>query len=105
MDLDPIPKCISGMQLGKILKRLMADNDVNAAQVSRATGISSRTIHNWLSGQPPRDVRQLKKVADYFKVTLDQLVFGNESQRSALEEFKDEINAGIFEVILRRIKK
>lgn len=37
-------------------------------------------------------------------VGLDYLCFGIEQKESSLKDFKDEINAGIFEVLLRRVK-
>jgi hypothetical protein len=49
-------------------------------------------------------LEQLKKLANYFKVSIDYLCFG-ESHISEFEQYKNEINAGVYEVILRRVKK
>jgi len=98
-------KCLVDMQLRKTLKHLLTEKDLSVAQISRATGVSSRTIHNWLTGQTPGDVEQVKTVADHLKVSLDYLLFGVDKRRDIISEFQDEINAGIFEVILRRVKK
>lgn len=60
-----------------------------------------------VTGQWPKSIRQVKKVADYFEVDLDYLCFGIKSKpaKNKIEELQDEINAGIFEVVLRRVRK
>ena len=90
------------------LKAFLKDEDMTVAQLSRATKIPPQTLNNWLSGHEPRKLNQVKIVADYFEVTMDQLLYGIDShshKKSDIEDFSDEINAGIFEVVLRRVKK
>lgn len=97
-----------GMDLSKNLKKLMRAKDVSAAQLSRATKVAGQTIANWLAGQKPRDITQVKKVADYFDVTVDALCFGAVEKHTSddpLKKYDHEINAGIFEVVLRPLKK
>lgn len=88
-----------------ILKKLLHEHDLTAAQLARACKIPPQTINNWLSGQEPRNLVQIKAVADYFRVSVDFLVYGKEEKKDSFEEYKDEINAGTFEVVLRRVKK
>lgn len=83
----------------------MREKDVTSAQVSRATGISKQTLSNWLNGIPAKNVVQLKKVADYFGVSVDYLCFGEEEKKKEIfKEYENEIKAGIFEVVLRKVK-
>lgn len=92
------------MKLEQILKDLLHERDMTVAQLSRTTGVALQTLDNWLSGQEPRSLRQVKKVASYFEVPVDYLCFGETSEKKTIEDYKEEINAGIFEVILRRAK-
>lgn len=106
LEIQGIYESILNMELSKILKELLQEKGVTITHVAKTTGIAQQTIHNWLSGTEPRSLRQVKKVADYFDVSLDYLCFGIVSNnKMPLEEFGDEINAGVFEVVLRRIKK
>ncbi len=92
------------MILHKQLKSLITQHDTTVAQLARATQISSKTIYQWMNGQKPRDLNQVRRVADHFSVTIDYLVFGivyNKTQ-TEFKEYADEINAGVFEVILRK---
>ena len=106
MNADISPKSLMDMQLGKVLKHLMVERDVKVSQLSRATKVPIQTLHNWLSGQHPRNMDQLKRLAEHFGVSVDYLLFGSAPREKAsmFEQYQDEINAGEFEVILRRIK-
>jgi len=106
MDPGKCPNSVSGMQLGMNLKHLMVERDVKASQLSRATRVAPQTIHNWLAGQHPRNIDQVKRVADYLGVSLDHLLYGMEPKKlETFEQYRDEINAGVFEVILRRTER
>jgi len=75
--------------------------------LSRATGVPVQTLHGWLQGSEPKSIRQLKKVADFLNVDLTEMCFGPPPRPAlnSINDFEEEINAGIFEVVLRRIKK
>ena len=104
MSTDISPEELQDMELNKVLKKLLHERDIKVPQLSRATKVPIQTIHNWISGQKPRDVDQIQAVAKYFKVSLEYLLYGIECKPKSelFENYKDEINAGIFEVILRR---
>jgi len=82
------------------------EHDISSAQLARACKIPPQTINNWLSGQEPRSLIQIRKVADYFQITVDYLVYGIESKsKDDIQDYQDEINAGVYEVVLRRIRR
>ena len=94
------------MQIGKILKKKLQDEDLKVTELSRATKVPLQTLHNWLSGQKPRDIDQVKRVADHFGVSINNLCFGEiEKSNRELADFKDEIMAGVFEVIIRKPRR
>ena len=95
------------MKLAQQLKKLIQQNGTTVSNLSKSTKIPQQTIHNWVAGSKPRDLDQVKRVADHFNVSLDILVYGEEKikKTSPLSDHEDEINAGIFEVVLRRINK
>ena len=96
------------MKLREVLKQLLKKHDLTVAQLSRACSVPEKTIHNWLSGHEPKKLDQVWKVAKHFKVSMNYLCgfeeigFAEKDPLSAYME--DEIYAGKFEVILRRIK-
>jgi len=54
------------------IRRLCSKKPVSIAKLEKATGISNGTISRWDTCSPT--VENLKKVADYFGVTIDELL-------------------------------
>ena len=94
------------MVLNKVLRRLMADKGIKPASLARSLHIPATTISNWLQGQKPRDIEQVRTVAKFFGVSVEYLCFGEEPvQADPITHKWEEINAGVFEVVLRRVRK
>ena len=98
------------MILRQQLRAILKEQDFTAAQLARKSGLPRQTISDWLAGSPPRDIRQIKKVADALKVSVDFLCFGDEladkDDGASLDSLLgDGWLSGIFEVRLRRVKK
>ena len=90
------------MILSEQLKKLMSESEINQSELSRATNIPVQTLHNWLCGSQPKSIKQLKLVADYFDVSIDLLCFGGKRSLD-FANYKEDINAGLYEVILRKV--
>lgn len=96
------------MKLQTILRQLIKAKEMTVAGLAKKSKVPVQTIHNWLSGAEPKSLKQVKAVADFLDVTVDYLCFGIEDKKkdtNPIKEHSDEINAGIFEVVLRRIKR
>ncbi len=98
------------MLLVKNLSFLLERKNITLSLLSKNTGISVKTLHNWTTGQEPKKLTQVKLVAEYFNETIDRLCFEDIAttkniKQNPIDEHRDEIRAGIFEVVLRPIKK
>lgn len=72
------------LKLGPILKRLLFDRDMKAADLAREIDIPPPTIHRLITGKSTRPYKtSLKPIADYFSITIDQLI-GEEHSASEL---------------------
>jgi len=67
---------MSIMNIAKNLEKYLKAEDISLNEFSKRISISPSTIHGWLNGVPPKNLNDLKKVAEYFNVTLDELCFG-----------------------------
>lgn len=94
------------MNFKKQLERYLKESGMSATELGRRSGISRKTIQNWLSGQQPRDFNQLRKICDVIGCSLDTLIYGDGFTKSADQKIFDEGTwiSGIFEVRVRRIK-
>ncbi|MCB9094554.1 MAG: helix-turn-helix transcriptional regulator [Halobacteriovoraceae bacterium] len=61
--------------LSQNLQKYLQDQDLNLSQVSNKLKINKSTLHGYLNGAVPKHIISLKKLADYFGTTLDQLIF------------------------------
>lgn len=62
----------------EIFERLCAINNVTPYKVGKATGIATSTLSDWKSGKSRPKQDKLKKIADYFNVSVDYLMTGEE---------------------------
>ena len=98
------------MNLKQQLKLYLKIKSIKASDLARATKIPKQNISDWLAGTSPRDLTMLKKVADYFEITIDHLVFGNGTsiKNTVMPNHTTDLNLpwteGIFEIKFRPIQ-
>ncbi|MDY3750534.1 helix-turn-helix transcriptional regulator [Christensenella minuta] len=64
------------------IRKLCTENHISIAQLEKETSIANGTISKWGKADPK--VGTVKKVADYFGVSIDFIVYGS-------SEIKEEI--------------
>ena len=67
--------------LGVVLRRLLAERNLSLTQLASNTDMPVSTLHDWLYGNVPANPEDVRKVAEYFKLTRDDLEFGTSSDR------------------------
>jgi transcriptional regulator with XRE-family HTH domain len=101
--------CMYQIKFGQVLKRLLKSQRRTLKEVSRDTGIPYSTLHTWLENRQPKDILKAQQLADYFGISLHQLLFDQPDARD--ESFSGQIPnknsdffKGIFEVTVRRVE-
>ena len=61
-----------------IFERLCKERGVSEYRVGEATGIKGSTFYGWKTGKYTPKQDKLQKIADYFGVTLEYLMTGEE---------------------------
>lgn len=84
------------IRLAGNLKRIMATKGLRLTTVARKTGMRKSTLHGYLNGVIPRNLQQLKALADFLNVSFADLIFGEETAKTESIE-------GRYEVIIRRV--
>ncbi|WP_143322526.1 helix-turn-helix transcriptional regulator [Clostridium sp. HBUAS56010] len=64
----------------EIFEKLLLRYGVTAYKVAKATGISQTTLSDWKRGRSTPKSDNMRKIADYFGITLDYLMSGVESK-------------------------
>lgn len=76
----------------EIFEELLKRYDVTAYRVGKETGIPASTFSDWKKGKSKPKNDKLQKIADYFGVTIDYLMTGEDGKepKENLYEAKDD---------------
>ena len=58
----------------EIITKLCADRNVSIYDLERESGIGNGTIGKWKESSVQPNIGTLKKIADYFQITLETLL-------------------------------
>lgn len=98
---------LKSMNLDKQLKFYLEKTGMNASELARKSGVSRQSLSDWLGGRSPRNLFQIKKIADCLNTTIDNLCFGTKDAQSTTthlsELLGEEWLSGVFEIRLRRV--
>ncbi len=64
----------------EVFEKLLKANGVTAYRVGKETGISTATLTQWKKGVSTPKQDKLQKIADYFNVSLEYLMTGEEKE-------------------------
>jgi transcriptional regulator with XRE-family HTH domain len=98
------------MTLKRQLRFYLDLHDLTAAQLARKASVPKQSLSGWLAGSNPRDVKQVKRVADALGVSLDNLMFGQGEDANSRKHLEmnallgDDWIGGVFEVRIRRVR-
>lgn len=65
----------------EVFEQLLQKNNITPYKVAKEAGVTQTALSNWKSGRSTPTTKTLQKIADYFGVTIDYLMTGeNETQ-------------------------
>ena len=93
------------MKMSENLRKVMVLHKISQKGLAQKSGIPASTIHGWLNGVPPKNIIEIKKIATFFCLTVDELCFGagDSSHVQSGENVIAEI--GTVELVLRHKEK
>lgn len=62
----------------EIFEQLLQRRGITAYKVAKDTGLTQTLLSNWKNGKSIPNTQNLKKIADYFGVTVDYLMTGED---------------------------
>lgn len=66
----------------EVFIKLAQKHGVTAYQISKVTGLSQSLFSDWKKGKSTPKQDKLKKIADYFGVSVDYLMTGEEKEKT-----------------------
>ena len=70
----------------EIFEHLLQKYGLTAYKVSKETGITQSTLSDWKRGRSTPKTENMKKIADYFGVTVEYLMTGKEEPKEKAPE-------------------
>lgn len=70
----------------EIFELLCQKNGVTPYRVCKETGLTTATISNWKAGRYVPKADKMQKIADYFGVSIEYLMTGNEESKEKAPE-------------------
>lgn len=93
------------LKIGTILSKLLEEQRVTLKALSKSTGVPSSTIGEWKLNRMPKNPEQVRKVSQFFGVSLHYLLFGEEDREEPFQKIlKEEMFSGTFEISIKRVK-
>lgn len=64
----------------EIFEQLLQKRGLTSYKVAKEAGVTQTALSNWKSGKSTPTTKTLQKIADYFGVTIDYLMTGEEKE-------------------------
>lgn len=91
--------------LDKKLKGLLKAHNLSVSELSKKTGVPKTNIQQWLTGSAP-NVYQLDKVAAYFKISIEELMFARKPKTSIEGLFEEAlVHTGHYKIQITKLTK
>lgn len=74
----------------EIFEQLLQKFNVTSYKISKETGVTQTTLSNWKNGKSTPSTSNMQKIADYFNVSIDYLMNGEENEDSEKYYLNDE---------------
>jgi transcriptional regulator with XRE-family HTH domain len=87
------------VKFAKNLKRLTKEKGLKITTLASKARINISTLHNYFNGVIPSHIISIKRIADYFDITIDQLLF-EMIDKEKIEE-SEELT---FEISIKKLK-
>lgn len=98
----------NGIKFGEVFGRLLEDKRITISDVSRSLGISRTTLSDWKNGKVfPHRLEEVRKLAQFFCVSLEYLLFGEEDSGNRLisDELPSKVIAdGIYKIRVEKLR-
>ncbi|MFR6330974.1 MAG: helix-turn-helix domain-containing protein, partial [Eisenbergiella sp.] len=69
-----------------VFEQLLQKHNVTAYRVAKEAGVTQTALSNWKSGRSTPSTPTLQKIADYFGVSVDYLVNGQDAPKEMAPE-------------------
>lgn len=95
------------LKLGTILRHEMKTHGLTLKALEEMTGVPASTLSEWCQNRSPRNIVQVRKIADFLGVSIHYLLFGKADTHehpTVSQLLKDDVFSGVFEISIKKVK-
>lgn len=75
-------------KIGKFIANLRKEKNLNQQELANELYVSTKTISKWETGRGIPDLASLRKICEYFNITLEELLNGKLNEKNTSKTFK-----------------
>lgn len=76
-------------KIGSFLKELRKEKEITQEQFAEVLGVSGRTVSRWETGNNMPDISLLISIAEYFDVSIPEIINGERKSENMREEVRE----------------
>jgi transcriptional regulator with XRE-family HTH domain len=80
---------VDQIKIGTFLKLLRKEKHLTQEQLAEQLGISNRTVSRWENGNNMPDISLLSEIAEFYDVSIPELIYGERKSENMREEAKE----------------
>jgi transcriptional regulator with XRE-family HTH domain len=80
---------VDQIKIGTFLKLLRKENNLTQEQLAEQLGVSNRTVSRWENGNNMPDISLLSEIAEFYDVSIPELIYGERKSENMREEAKE----------------
>ena len=77
------------IKIGTFLKLLRKEKNLTQEQLAEQLGVSNRTVSRWENGNKMPDISLLSEIAEFYDVSIPELIYGERKSENMREEAKE----------------
>ncbi len=77
------------IKIGQFLKELRKEKNITQEALAEVLNVSGRTISRWETGNNMPDIGLLVELADYYEVTIPEIINGERKSETMNQETRD----------------
>ena len=77
------------IKIGAFLKLLRKEKNLTQEQLAEQLGVSNRTVSRWENGNNMPDISLLSEIAEFYDVSIPELIYGERKSENMREEAKE----------------
>lgn len=77
------------IRIGTFLKLLRKEKNLTQEQLAEQLGVSNRTVSRWENGNNMPDISLLSEIAEFYDVSIPELIYGERKSENMREEAKE----------------